>query len=267
VTKRIQRAQDYILSRAQIDDSGRVDRRPQWYQVITALLDEGEPGPLGRNWTRCHTNAGRINFSAPLPNVHLYATCCNQPELDRNAQILLQTPAAVRGVNIEPMLGAMDLLKVHGIEGSYGCSGTHRHLMPHDDGSRGDLPHHHHDQQCKYPIHSVILGGESGPGARPMHLYWARKVRDQCVKAGVPFFFKQWGGWRHLFDYYKSPDIVRDTALRVRGVQIVQHNGKVWDVDGQPPPGCVLMTKSGKARAGRMLDGREWNELLGKESK
>ena len=42
-------------------------------------------------------------------------------------------------------------------------------------------------------IHWVIVGGESGPGARPMRADWARSVRDQCVRAGVPFFFKQWG--------------------------------------------------------------------------
>jgi protein gp37 len=43
-------------------------------------------------------------------------------------------------------------------------------------------------------IHWVIAGGESGPGARPMHPDWVRSIRDQCVAAGVPFFFKQWGG-------------------------------------------------------------------------
>ncbi len=45
-------------------------------------------------------------------------------------------------------------------------------------------------------IEWVIVGGESGPNARPMHLEWARSVRDQCISQDVPFFFKQWGGFR-----------------------------------------------------------------------
>jgi protein gp37 len=49
-------------------------------------------------------------------------------------------------------------------------------------------------QLCLDGIHWVIVGGESGPGARPMKLEWAVDIRNQCVKAGVPFFFKQWGG-------------------------------------------------------------------------
>ncbi len=70
---------------------------------------------------------------------------------------LRKTPAAVRFLSIEPMLGPMPDLNLQGIDW-------------------------------------VIVGGESGPGARPMHHSWAAEVRDQCAEAGVPFFFKQWGG-------------------------------------------------------------------------
>lgn len=77
-------------------------------------------------------------------------------------------------------------------------------------------------------IHWVIVGGESGRQARPMHPEWARSIRDQCVAAGVPFHFKQWGEW--------GPGFLD------RG-----------DVGG--------LRHVGKKAAGRLLDGREWNEL------
>jgi protein gp37 len=73
--------------------------------------------------------------------------------------LLKQVPAAVRFVSLEPLLGPIDRLPLSG-------------------------------------IHWVIVGGESGPGARPMRAEWAHAVRDQCVAVRVPFFFKQWGGTR-----------------------------------------------------------------------
>jgi protein gp37 len=74
----------------------------------------------------------------------------------------------------------------------------------------------------------VIAGGESGPKARPMHPDWVRSLRDQCLAAQVPFFFKQWGEW------------ICDAI----------------DPDDRHP----LFRKVGKKAAGRLLDGREWNE-------
>ncbi len=72
---------------------------------------------------------------------------------------LRQAPAAVRFLSIEPLIGAVGPMRLDG-------------------------------------IHWVIAGGESGPGARPMHIDWARDVRDQCSAQRVAFFFKQWGGIR-----------------------------------------------------------------------
>lgn len=83
----------------------------------------------------------------------------------------------------------------------------------------------------------VIVGGESGAGARPMHPAWVREVRDQCVAAGVPFFFKQWGVWRPM----------RNGEMTVREVV---HLG----ADQVP------MVKASKLRNGRDIDGREWNQ-------
>ena len=72
---------------------------------------------------------------------------------------LRSTPAGVRFLSIEPLIGAVGSIDLDGIDW-------------------------------------VIAGGESGPGARSMHLDWAREVRDQCIAQNVPFFFKQWGGFR-----------------------------------------------------------------------
>lgn len=137
----------------------------------------------------------------PLPNAWLGVTVEDADNLKR-LDYLMRTPAAVRFVSIEPMLGAVDV------------SPYLRRFVP-APGGRGDL-------ECN-ALDWVIVGGETGPGARPMHLGWARGIRDQCAAAGVPFFFKQWGEW--------APDAVtaatRNDMLRV-----------------------------GRKAAGRVLDGR-----------
>lgn len=124
-------------------------------------------------------------------------------------------------------------------------------------------------KDCEFENHQginldwIICGGESGPGARPMHPDWARSLRDQCQAAGVPFFFKQWGDWLPFsqsglpaFSQYVPnwPDAIRDEMKRER-----------W-ADGKPcrylPGGGLDLTiRVGKKAAGRLLDGREWNEF------
>jgi len=85
-------------------------------------------------------------------------------------------------------------------------------------------------------IHWVIAGGESGPGARPMHPDWARSLRDQCQAAGVSYFFKQWGAW--------GPQPVGD-----------------WDKKDILWLDDVNVWRVGKKAAGRILDGRTWDEM------
>jgi protein gp37 len=96
----------------------------------------------------------------PLPNVWIGTSTEDQRRFDERLPDLLATPAAVRFLSMEPLLGAVE--------------------MPLGLGARG--------------LNWVIVGGESGPGARPMHPDWARALRDHCVLDKVPFFFKQWGG-------------------------------------------------------------------------
>jgi protein gp37 len=150
-----------------------------------------------------------------LPNLWLGVTVVNQPEADEKIPLLLQIPAAVRWVSIEPMLGPVDLLAIPA-KGVPGYAGLKLSDM----------------------LHWVVLGGESGPGARPMHPDWVRALRDQCQEAGVTFFFKQWGEW--------GPDVLP-------GVPVFKDTGRFDEEKG--------MVKYGKKLAGRLLDGREWNEL------
>lgn len=95
-------------------------------------------------------------------------------------------------------------------------------------------------------LHWVIVGGESGPNARPMHPDWARSLRDQCQAADVPFFFKQWGEWMP----YDFLDPAARAATQAKDWQ--RAHGSDFDRG---------LVRVGKKAAGRLLDGREWNEV------
>jgi protein gp37 len=163
----------------------------------------------------------------PLPNVWLGVSVEDQKTADERIPLLLQTPAAVRWLSYEPALGPLNLEELPS------ASGIGRYL---DSLSNAGV-----DPGAKIPskLDWVIAGGESGPHARPSHPDWFRSVRDQCHAAGVPFFFKQWGEW------VQSPDS-EDAYDAVRGFLTVPLGG--------------AFKRVGKKRAGRMLDGREWNE-------
>lgn len=124
--------------------------------------------------------------SIPFANVWLGASTERQAEADARIPVLLDTPAAVRFVSVEPMLGPVGLTRftirnatggaghVNALTGKWRPGGLES--MAADSGSR---------------LGWLICGGESGPDARPMHPDWARSLRDQCAAAGVPFFMKQ----------------------------------------------------------------------------
>ena len=172
-----------------------------------------------------------LNFPWPLPNVHLGVSVEDQKTADERIPILLQTPAALRWLSMEPLLGHVDIHEWLPDE----WSGVARLESPY-----GDPP----------PINWVVVGGESGPNARPMHPEWVRSIRDQCVAVGVPFFFKQWGEWG---------DAVKN---KVRATIVIEPNGATRPThNALPSPGSVWMCKVGKHNAGRILDGREWNEM------
>jgi protein gp37 len=100
-------------------------------------------------------------------------------------------------------------------------------------------------------IHWIIVGGESGHSARPMHPDWVRRIREQCIAAKVPLFFKQWGAWlpaeRVDANHVR---LVVDAGAKVPA-RLAWHR---WD-DGQ------MSALVGKKAAGRLLDGRTWDEM------
>lgn len=118
----------------------------------------------------------------PLPNVWLGVSAEDQRAADERIPALLETPAAVRFVSAEPLLGPIDL---------------ERYLALRVREGLGDFHDGDHAVTISYEprLDWVICGGESGSGARPMAPDWARSIRNQCLEHGVPFHFKQWGAW------------------------------------------------------------------------
>ena len=159
-------------------------------------------------------------FDWPLPNVWLGTSIEDQKTADERTPLLLQTPAAVRFVSAEPLLGEIELQGWDGI--------LQRNYLDH--GFKGD-------RRSRGPLDWVICGGESGPGARPMHPDWARSLRDQCQEAGVAYFFKQWG------EYIEA--------------------GRQVDLEGNWITTSTVMQRVGKKAAGRLLDGLEWSGFPG----
>jgi protein gp37 len=126
----------------------------------------------------------------------------------------------------------------------------------------------------------VIAGGESGHGARPMHPKWARGLRDQCQAAGVAFLYKQTGEWapapwklqrdpdEFTLDYKARSEALGATHAFTGGLRgdgsehFMRLDHAPWSCerDDIAPPGAQGMRRAGKKAAGRLLDGREWNE-------
>ncbi len=159
--------------------------------------------------------------SWPLPHVWLGVSVEDQEAADQRIPLLLQTPAAVRWVSAEPLLGPVDVQAAI-------------NRMPWRIGG-GDAG-----------LHWVVVGGESGPKARPMHPDWARSLRDQCAAAGVPYLHKQNGEWISA-DQDECP--VGGPASRWMWA-----DGQQWSKhDGQRA--IPLFCRAGKKAAGRLLDG------------
>ena len=152
-----------------------------------------------------------------MPNVWLGVSCENQARADERIPILLQIPAAKRFVSLEPLLGPVDLPGKHG---------------------SGYLEHYKDNETLDW----VIVGGESGPGARPMHPDWVRSIRDQCQEAGVPFFFKQWGEW---IDATHMETIRSHLGIRADEMMLEM----------------LCMRRIGKKQAGHLLDGQIWDQM------
>lgn len=187
---------------------------------------------------------GTVIATWPLPNVQLIVSVEDQPRADERIPLLLDTPAAVRGVSIEPLLGPVDLTRL-----------TEDKWSAFDDG--WDL----NSERGSPILDWVIVGGESGPKARPMHPDWARSLRDQCAAAGVPFFFKQWGNWKPL------TEIAEKSFSAGRGHAVIFRDGRcLRDHDVADPPDGIFTFNVGKHAAGRVLDGRTHDAYPGESA-
>ncbi|MCK5606518.1 phage Gp37/Gp68 family protein [Candidatus Pacearchaeota archaeon] len=220
-------------------------------------LLEWRTGPLGYRH--------RFLSSFFPENIHLGVSVEDQATADERIPLLLQTPAAKRFVSIEPMLEPVDL----------------KFWNPNNPQSEGEYMAAV-EGVCvigrNRPLDGVILGGETGPGARPMHPDWARKVRDDCKAAGVPFFFKQWGayleraevikkkGWRYVVDEFDRP---RGSGWRTKRGETTAV--RFFNADGtlsEPPESgpdtnhnYLSVLRVGKKAAGHLLDGVEHREV------
>jgi protein gp37 len=185
-------------------------------QLFADMIERwGEP-PAGAAFPTYDWAEGMRGWPTVLPHVWLGTSVCTAAEKGKIDQ-LRAIPAAHRFLSIEPLLEDLGELDLTGIDW-------------------------------------VIVGGESGPRARPMHPQWARNVRDQCVAAAVPFFFKQWGQWLPMDQPWEqdSPKALErpdERWLNFAGGHGF-HGEAVWRV-----------RSVGAKRAGRELDGCEWDQV------
>ena len=241
LTKRPDRARAYFTDPAMPD---RVEK------LVAAYLRGGRGKHAPISWVNDGTGCY-------LGNAWLGTSIENEEAARKRLPDLLQTPAAIRFVSLEPLLGPIDTerwfpspyqmmmrcTRCHWV----GCSAPHRELCP----------------QCETQmiilgtrIDWAIVGGESGSGARPMHPAWPREIRDACLASGTPFHFKQWGAFKVGSDFDPC-------------ATIVDRLGRCWPISDREgllgadprPIDPHAMLRVGKHKSGRELDGQEWLEM------
>jgi protein gp37 len=240
LTKRPQRMLEYLSS------PGRKSEIAE--QMATVGFDEitlkGRSGRLPVGTSTEGDGVVRVaDFTWPLPNVWMGVSVENQSVADERIPLLLQTPAAVRWISAEPLLGPVDIARWVSV--AWQCSycreyfsGRLQNTCPSCNRVGGWSGSHAFNPkygQVGSGIDWLVAGGESGPGARPMHPEWARSLRDQCVPAKVPFFFKQWGEWMPIFHASTLP---RDPKCRIhafpaKAEEIGQHMWRVGRLPAQ----------------------------------
>jgi protein gp37 len=164
----------------------------------------------------------------PLSNVWLGTSVENQKTADKRIPFLLKAPAAVRWLSCEPLLGPLEL-------SIYFASG-------YDTPPQNDI------------VDWVVVGGESGADARPMHPDWVRAIRMQCKLASVPLFFKQWGS------YVEAPEGLSGVLVETNGKHCAANFQSIEERRRYSEEGSILMRYIGKKKAGRVLDGLTWDE-------
>ena len=221
---------------------------PAFWDQVNAMASAhvlGGTDPLDRRSGDARARLGDYGPDVPPPGLWLGVSAEDQRRADERIPDLLATPAAVRFVSAEPLLGPLDL------------RWAMRSPIAIASGflKRGSFAP---GLETLRPLDWIIVGGESGPSARPMHPDWARSLRDQCAAADVPFLFKQHGEFRPLGPIHADDDAFLHAivAADARRSLILCDDGRKWpDEAGQPPDDAWMMERVGKARAGRLLDG------------
>lgn len=286
LTKRAERMRTYMsgrpgkLARFMIDEyliDGKANGyivRADWPVSSIGSIDAPEDVTM-RQW--------------PLPNVWLGVSVEDQKRAEERIQHLLETPAAVRWISAEPLLGPIDLNCLT-LSGDGEMDAVHPWSWEQEEANWVDTSdawetdfedHFGHEPGAKRgPMHPVldwvVVGGESGANARPMHPYWARALRDQCAAAGVAFLFKQWGQWAPICEMSEEavdacfdppPAHSPDASRRLRVDQCVLHgDGRRFDGRAmyerpafEQGSHAMTMMAIGKKAAGRLLDAIEHN--------
>lgn len=213
----------------------------------TPLVPGGDPNP---------------HVPWPLPNLWLGVSTEDQKWADIRIPFLLATPAAVRWISAEPLLGPIDLDRpacdahgrrkvvtdAHGREWCGFCA---------DDGFSGELSFGHWLNPLNGGLQWVVTGGESGRGARPLHPDWVRSMRDQCAAQEVPFLHKQNGAYVPVVGEPRPGDV---------WVHGDGHGATPWTPDTAGAPAGrwsaaadVLVRPVNKRDAGRELDGKTYD--------
>lgn len=200
-------------------------------------------------------------------NFILMTSVTDAATLKARAGWLMEIEGATLGLSIEPLIEAVDPTRIEVVapKPPYGPGAWLDCLRGHMIGPDDMLPTR---------IRWVVVGGESGHGARPMHPMWVRSLRDQCVAAGVSFFFKQWGAWQPYVDEHRFTHGGAETDANAhRWLTKDGDGGLVWLADddggfqnwtGDLPESLddvAILSRVGKHAAGRLLDGREWSEM------
>ncbi|WP_421925526.1 phage Gp37/Gp68 family protein [Neoaquamicrobium sediminum] len=248
LTKRSARMRAYFAAEDLRDRIGEIQRKA-----------------LGDNCA--YTNVG-LDAPWPLPHVWLGVSAERQKEADERIPDLLATSAAIRFLSAEPLLGPIDLSAIRwqdeDAEIRYNALTAEAWVENSDSASA-------YTDECdgNTRLDWVIAGGESGDRANPMHPGWARALRDQCVAADVPFFFKQWGNWSAVSQMSEEQIDACYPPLSERHPDATRHplvDECVLHADGSrhrhvdrnaflQGTGAMTMFEVGKKRAGRLLDG------------
>ncbi|TIT24447.1 MAG: phage Gp37/Gp68 family protein [Mesorhizobium sp.] len=273
LTKRAKRMREYVNgTRSSVPFLGRMPLERIHLEASGHM--EGDGGFM--DTLKRHGNVYSLYCSVPwpLPNVWLGVSAERQQEADDRVPELLATPAAIRFVSAEPLLGPIRFDRIGEFLDTFeDCGG---HPDPHWPATSQDatwlnalvgrMQAEARDPYGKRlgdidvglrheggKLDWIIVGGESGQNARPMHPDWARSIRNQCAAAGVPFFFKQWGAWRETDWQLCAHPLPAGTIAPAKPYWM----GAGYGLD-RP---SMSLEQVGKKAAGRLLDGREHSEF------